>query len=247
MDFISCKKLPFTILFCLPLFACDSSSTIFRDIDKVLTESTVPTDGEIAAGLKEALEKGTRSGVSQLAQQGGYLNDFSVRIPFPKDAEKVENTLRDIGLGDEVDKVVVSLNRAAEAAVDEAKPLFMNAIKEMTLTDVRNILFGKDTAATHYLRSKTATGLMNAFQPQVKNALDQVNATKYWNDIISRYNRIPLTKEINPDLDKYVTQKAIDGLFLKIALEEQAIRESPIERTSALLKKVFGYADQQGN
>ena len=205
----------------------------------------IPNEHEMISGLKEALVKGTEMGVSSLSQSGGYLDHPSFKIPFPTDAQKMEQTLRDIGLGSEVDKVVVSLNRAAENAVTEAKPLFVNAIKEMSFQDVKQILLGTDTAATAFLRSKTSIGLKQAFEPKIKTSLDQVNATKYWEDIVLAYNKVPFVTKMNPDLSSFVTDQAIKGLFMKIAEEEIAIRENPLERTSLLLKKVFDYADSE--
>ncbi|KAA3651209.1 MAG: DUF4197 domain-containing protein [Bacteroidetes bacterium] len=228
------------------LSACGNLDQIIKEIENTTNGtgvSMIPSEFEMASGLKEALEKGTNSGVNKLNVAGGFLNDPQVKIPFPKELVKVENTLRDIGLSSEVDRVVNSLNEAAEKAVIEAKPLFVNAIKEMTFQDVKNILIGSDSAATTYLNSKTRGDLVNAFQPKIKNSLDQVNATKYWTDIIGTYNKIPFVNKVNEDLPAYVTGKAIDGLFLQIAKEELAIRQNPIERTTSLLKKVFGYAD----
>ncbi|MEQ8907699.1 MAG: DUF4197 domain-containing protein [Vicingaceae bacterium] len=227
------------------LLSCGNLDEVLREIDSVGTTSSIPTQNEMANGLKAALVKGTEMGVTQLHQSGGYLNDPKVKIPFPKDLEKVKNTLVNIGLEGQVDKVVNSLNEAAEDAVIEAKPLFVNAIKEMTIADAKEILFGTDTAATSYLKSKTRSGLEAAFQPKIKSSLDKVNATKYWGDVIGTYNKIPLTTKVNEDLPAYVTDKAIDGLFLQIAQEEEAIRENPLERTTDVLKRIFGYADSE--
>ncbi len=225
--------------------ACGNLDQILQEIENTTGTTTpaVPTQLEMSKGLKEALVKGTSMGVDKLNAAGGFLNDPKVKIPFPKDLVKVENTLRDIGLGSEVDKVVTSLNSAAEDAVIEAKPLFVKAITEMTFADAKNILFGADSAATKYLISKTRSGLEAAFQPKISNSLDKVNATKYWSDVIGTYNKVPFVNKVNADLPNYVTGKAVDGLFLQIAKEEAAIREDPIERTTSLLKKVFGYAD----
>ena len=209
--------------------------------------SAIPSNLEIGNGLKEALIKGTTSGVSSLSAAGGYLNNPQFKIPFPKDAIKIENTLRDIGLGSEVDKVVTSLNKAAEDAVKEAKPLFVNAIKQMTFADVKNILFGNENAATEYLKSKTGSQLTASFKPKIQASLDKVNATKYWTDLVSTYNKIPLVQKLNPDLNSFVTDEAIKGLFTKVAQEELAIRKNPAQRTTNLLKKVFDYGDTQGN
>jgi len=230
-------------LFMSIILSCGNVTEILNDVGGVLNESTIPTNLEIGNGLKEALVKGTNYGVSALSKTGGYLDNPKFKIPFPKDAQKVENTLRSIGLDSEVDKVVTSLNRAAEGAVQEAKPLFVNAIKQMTFAEVKDILFGADTAATFYLKGKTATGLKAAFEPKIQASLDNVNATKYWTDVISTYNKLPLVKKVNPDLSSFVTDQAVKGLFIKIAEEEMAIRSNPVERTSSLLKKVFDYGD----
>lgn len=230
----------------LSLFlACGTLQETMKSMEDMgsTSEPLVPTTNEMAMGLKDALIKGTNMGVDQLHQDGGFLNDPEVKIPFPKDLEKVKNTLIDMGLSSQVDKVVTSLNEAAEDAVVEAKPLFVNAIKEMTIDDARGILFGSDTAATSYLKSKTTAGLEAAFQPKIKISLDKVNATKYWGDVIGTYNKIPLVDKVNEDLPAYVTELAIEGLFNQIAEEEAAIRDNPVERTTDLLKKVFGYAD----
>jgi len=232
----------------LSLFlACGTLQETMKSMEDMTSSSpsTVPTNAEMAQGLKEALIKGTEMGVDQLHQDGGFLNDPEVKIPFPKDLEKVRNTLIDMGLSSQVDKVVNSLNEAAEDAVVEAKPLFVNAIKEMTIADAREILFGNDSAATNYLKTKTSSGLQSAFKPKIKTSLDKVNATKYWEDVIGTYNKIPLVEKVNEDLPAYVTDLAIEGLFNQIAEEEAAIRKDPLERTKDILKKVFGYADEK--
>ena len=237
-------KILFASLCLFVLTACGNLDQILKEIENTTGgTSMIPTEFEMANGLKEALVKGTNLGVDKLNVAGGFLDDPQVKIPFPKDLVKVENTLRDLGLGSQVEKVTESLNRAAEDAVAEAKPLFVNAIKEMTFQDVKNILMGSDSAATQYLVSKTRSGLESAFQPKIESSLDKVNATKYWTDVIGTYNRIPFVNKVNEDLPAYVTGLAVDGLFLQIAKEEMAIRENPIERTTSLLKKVFGYAD----
>lgn len=243
-------KILFTFLCLSVLTACGNLDQILKEIENTSggsETSIIPSEFEMANGLKEALIKGTNLGVDKLNVVGGFLNDPKVKIPFPQDLLKVKNTLTDIGLGSEVDRVTESLNRAAENAVAEAKPLFVNAIKEMTFQDVKNILFGSDSAATTYLNSKTRAGLESAFQPKIQNSLDQVNATKYWADIIGTYNKIPFVNKVNADLPAYVTTKAVDGLFLQIAKEEFAIRQNPVERTTSLLKKVFGYAETTSN
>lgn len=239
-------KAAIIFILCIRLSACANLEQVMKDLEQTTkTESIIPSTEEMAMGLKEALAKGTEIGVSQLHQENGFMNDPKVKIPFPKDLEKVKNTLIDIGLESQVDKVVLSLNRAAEDAVVEAKPIFLNAIKEMTFNDAKNILFGNDTAATNFLIRKTSTSLEAAFQPKIQSSLDKVNATKYWGDVIGTYNKIPFVKKVNEDLPAYVTHLAVEGLFLQIAKEEALIRENPLERTSSILKKVFGYADSK--
>tara|TARA_B110000046_G_scaffold31498_1_gene33465 strand:+ start:10435 stop:11181 length:747 start_codon:yes stop_codon:yes gene_type:complete len=239
-------------LFSSVILSCGAVNEIMKGVEEVIndagTTNSVPSNLEIGTGLKEALMKGTTNGVSNLSEAGGYLNSPQFKIPFPKDAQKIESTLRNLGLGGEVDKVIVSLNRAAEDAVTEAKPLFVNAIKQMTFADVKNILMGDNMAATNYLKNKTSSQLQAAFQPKIQASLNKVNATKYWDDVLSRYNKIPLVTKLDPDLNSFVTEQAIKGLFTKIAQEESAIRANPVERTTGLLQKVFGYADnQKGN
>ncbi|MDB4061424.1 DUF4197 domain-containing protein [Vicingaceae bacterium] len=246
-------KIASVALFSSVILSCGTVNEIMKGVEDSLTQTetstrSIPSNLEIGNGLKEALVKGTSNGVSNLSAAGGYLNSPQFKIPFPKDAQKIETTLRDLGLGGELDKVIVSLNRAAEDAVTEAKPLFVNAIKQMTFADVKNILMGDNMAATIYLKSKTSSQLQAAFQPKIQASLDKVNATKYWGDAISTYNKIPLVTKMNPDLTSFVTEKAIQSLFTKIAQEESAIRANPVERTTGLLQKVFGYADsQKGN
>ena len=211
------------------------------------TSSTyTPTTGEINSGLKEALEKATGISAEKLGAKDGYLGNLDVKILFPEEAKNIESTLRSIGLGSMVDQVVTSVNRAAEDAAIEAKPIFTNAIKQMSITDVKNILLGDKNAATSYFNTTTSPELTEKFSPIIDTSLKKTDATKYWSDVITRYNKVPFVKKVDTDLTAYVTKKAIDGLFIEIAKEELKIRESISERTSPLLKKVFGYADTEG-
>lgn len=204
-----------------------------------------PTTSEISMGLKEALEKGTGISAERLSLENGYLGNLDVKILFPEEAKNVENTLRSIGLGSMVDQVITSLNRAAEDAAIAAKPIFTDAIKQMSFQDVQNILLGEQNAATMYFKGSTTSSLTQKFSPIIDTSLKKVDATKYWTDAMTQYNRIPLVKKVDTDLTAYVTQKAIDGLFFEIAKEELKIRENINARTSPLLKKVFGYAESQ--
>ncbi len=198
------------------------------------------TTAEVAEGLKEALVKGISTGSDQASQLDGYFKNPQLKIPFPPDVQKVEDRLRQIGLGSEVDKFVMTLNRGAEDAAKEAKPIFIAAIKSMTIQDAWAILRGDEDAATVYLRRTTSALLYEKFQPVIANSLNKVNATKYYSDLVNTYNKIPLVEKVNPDLNDYATNKAMDGLFLLIAGEEKKIREDPIARTTDLLKRVFG-------
>lgn len=206
-----------------------------------LGKSTPLTTAEVADGLKEALVKGISTGSDQASQLDGYFKNPQIKIPFPPDVKKVEDRLRQIGLGGEVDKFVLALNRGAEDAAREAKPIFITAIKSMTIQDAWAILKGEENAATEYLKRVTSAQLYEKFQPVIASSLNKVNATKYYGDLVNTYNKIPMVEKVNPDLNDYATNKAMDGLFLLIAAEEKKIREDPIARTTDLLKKVFGY------
>ena len=204
------------------------------------TKSTNLTEEEVGKVLKEALNIGIEKGVSQLSKPDGYFKDLQIKIPMPDEAKSVEEKLRAIGQGKKVDEAIESMNRAAEDAANGAKDIFLTAIKELTLKDVMNILHGEDNAATKFLENQTRMQLVEKFKPVIKVSLDKVGATKYWKTVFTTYNKIPLVKSINPDLNEYVTQKAIDGLFIQIAKQELEIRKNPGARVTDLLKKVFG-------
>jgi hypothetical protein len=230
----------------LALTAC-TSAQINQTIGEVNKAMGTPpaekplTTVEVGDGLKEALVNGISKGADHVSQVDGYFKDPEIKIPFPPEVQKVEKTLRDIGLGSEVDKFVMTLNRGAEDAAKEAKPIFVSAIKSMTIQDAWAILKGEDNAATEYLKKTTSTQLKEAFKPVIQNSLNKVNATKYYGDLVTRYNRIPLVEKVNPNLDDYATDKAIEGLFVMVAKEEKNIRKDPVARTTELLKRVFGY------
>jgi hypothetical protein len=241
---LSFKRLSIGILFTgVLLFHPSCSSAQITDILKQVNSN--PTSAEISMGLKEALEKGTGISAERLSLENGYLGNLDVKILFPEEAKNVENTLRSLGLGSMCDQVITSLNRAAEDAAIAAKPIFTDAIKQMSFQDVQKILLGEQNAATTYFKGSTTSSLTQRFSPIIDTSLKKVDATKYWSDAMTRYNRIPLVKKVDTDLTAYVTQKAIDGLFLEIAKEELKIRENINARTSPLLKKVFGYAESQ--
>jgi len=198
------------------------------------------TNTEAANGLKEALIQGISKGSDQASQTDGFNLNRLIRIPFPPDAQKMANTLRSIGLGSQVDKFELSLNRGAEDAAKSAKPIFISAIKQLTFSDVWNILTGQKDAATQYLKRTTTSQLTTAFMPIMQQSLDKVDATKYYTTLSSTYNKLPLVTPVQTDLNQYATGKAIDGLFTLIAQEEADIRQNPVARTTSLLKKVFG-------
>jgi hypothetical protein len=197
------------------------------------------TATEVANGLKEALEKGATKGTERLSAVDGFLGNAAVKILMPPEARKVEETLRKFGLGSQVDQAITSMNRAAEDAAKSAAPIFVNAIKSMTIEDAFGILRGGDTAATAYLRRQTTSPLTEAFRPVIDKSLAKVDATKYWNTVFSTYNRFSKEK-VNTDLPAWVTERALSGIFLQLAQEEAEIRKNPAARTSELLKKVFG-------
>jgi len=237
------NKLTYIFSFCTLLFL--SSCATVAQIADALGQGVDPTTGEISSGLKQALEKGTGISAERLSSQDGYLGNLDVKILFPPEAQNVEKTLRSIGLGSMVDKTITSLNRAAEDAAMEAKPIFENAIRQMSFQDVQQILLGEQNSATLYFKGATTTSLSEKFSPIINSSLKKVDATRYWGDVMSRYNQIPLVKKVDTDLTAYVTQKAIDGLFIEIAKEELKIRENISARTTPLLQKVFGYAERQ--
>ena len=198
------------------------------------------SNADAASGLKEALLQGIGKGADQASQPDGfYLNRF-IRIPFPPDAQHVATTLRSIGLGSQVDKFELSLNRGAEDAARSAKPIFIAAIKSLTFSDVWNILTGQRDAATQFLKRTTSSQLVAAFSPIMQQSLDKVGATRYYTQLAASYNQLPLVQKVQPDLNQYATGKAVDGLFTLIAQEEASIRENPVARTTELLRRVFG-------
>ncbi len=198
------------------------------------------TQGDAAAGLKEAFTQGVTKGSTLVSQLDGYFGNPEIKIPMPADAQKVEKTLRDIGMGSKVDDAITSMNRAAEEAAKDAAPIFVDAIRKMTFEDALALVRGDQTSGTQYLQRTTTPALTASFSPVIKSALDKVNATKYWADVMSTYNKIPLVTKVNTDLTAYVTEKAIAGLFTMIAKEEIEIRANPAARTTELLRRVFG-------
>jgi hypothetical protein len=230
------------VVFCASLaFSCSSTQVnqTLGEINKALETEQPLTTVEVSNGLKEALIKGISTGSDLASKVDGYFKNPEIKIPFPPEVKKVEDKLRQIGLGNEVDRFVMTLNRGAEEAAKEAKPIFIAAIKSMTIEDAWGILKGQPDAATQYLKRTTSAQLREKFRPVIQSALDKVSATKYYGDIVNTYNQLPFVQDVNPDLNTYATEKAMEGLFTLIAKEEKNIRENPGARTTELLKKVF--------
>ncbi|HTF19712.1 MAG TPA: DUF4197 domain-containing protein, partial [Chryseolinea sp.] len=231
-----------TVLTSTLLASCTSAqiSQTLEDVNKSIGSETQLSATEVANGLKEALIKGISTGSDLASALDGYFKNPAIKIPFPSEVQKVEDKLRQVGLGSQVDKFVLTLNRGAEDAAKEAKPIFIEAIRQMTIQDAWGILKGSNDAATQYLRRTTSGLLKEKFKPVIHSSLQKVNATRYYGDIVNTYNKFPLTEDVNPNLDDYATDKAIEGLFVMIAKEEKEIRANPMARTTDLLKRVFG-------
>lgn len=217
------------------LTACDVLKTLPQGNGGILTEA------EAGQGIKEALGQGLVKAVLQLNKEDGFFKDAFYKILLPPDAKKIENTLRSLGFNQMVDKAILQINRGAEDAAGLAKPIFVDAIKNMTLSDAIGLVKNGDTSATHFFRTKTTAQLIAAFTPVIQSSLDKVSATKYYGDMVNKYNSFPTTfKKINPDLTGYVTERATNALFDLVSKEEKNIRENFAARTTDLLKKVFG-------
>ncbi|GMN09542.1 DUF4197 domain-containing protein [Croceitalea sp. MTPC9] len=198
---------------------------------------------EIARGLREALNFGIDKQVSKLTLKDGFYKNELVKILLPEELKKVDKTLRSVGLGNLADEGLKVLNRAAENAVSEATPIFVDAVKGITFNDAKNILLGSDNAATTYLKQGTETKLYDKFNPIIKNSFEKVGADKIWSNLITKYNNLPLTNDVNPDLTDYVTQEALSGVFTMVEIEEKEIRTKVSSRTTDLLKRVFALQD----
>ena len=220
-------------------FFCLSSCADLQSIMNSTQQSGALSSVDISNGLKQALELGIAQGVDLLGQKDGYYGKSLAKILFPEPLQKVDNTLRRIGLGSLADEGVKLLNRAAEDAVTEAKPIFINAVKNLSFSDATAILTGGKNAATDYLKKTTTQSLIQAFSPKIQASLGKVGADQVWENIIDKYNAVPLVTKVNPDLTSYVTEKAIEGLFLQIAQKEEDIRTNVASRTTPLLQKVF--------
>lgn len=199
------------------------------------------TNNEVVSALRQALEVGARNASSQLSTQNGFFGNALIKVMLPPEVKNAEALLRQFGMGAIVDKTILSMNQAAEDAAGKAAPIFVNAITSMSIQDGMQILTGGNGAATNYLKGRTTAELTNAFRPVIEGSLSKFNVTAYWNQLFSAYNNLPLVNQkINPDLTGYVTERALNGLFVTIAQEENKIRENPSARATDLLKKVFG-------
>jgi hypothetical protein len=214
---------------------------IFKKAGSLISKSSPANNlssEEIVSGLKEALSLGAQKSTDKLSKPGGFFKDAAVKILLPKQVRDIENKMRMLGMGKLVDNAELSMNKAAEDASRAAAPIFLSAIKSMTVTDALDILRGTDTAATSYLRKTTSPELITAFKPIIEESLKKTDASKYWKDVFTAYNRFSSTP-VDADINSYVTQKALDGIFHYVAVEEVNIRKNPADRVTDVLKKVF--------
>ena len=229
--------------FALILLITVSSCAELQGVVSQLPQGGTVSELDIANGLRQALDLGIDKQVSKLTQTDGFYKNELVKILLPEELQKVDKALRDIGLSSLADEGLKVLNRAAEDAASEATPIFVNAVKGITFTDAKNILLGNDKAATEYLKSRTQTELYNKFNPVIKNSFAKVGADQIWENLINKYNNIPFTNNVNPDLTDYVTTEALKGVYTMIAVEEGEIRNKVSSRATDLLKKVFALQD----
>ena len=231
--------------------SCDELTSIAETATSAVgggVETAAPalTNDEVIAGLKEALTVGINKGSSLASATDGFFKNPKIMLPFPPDAQKVKDKAIDLGLQNKVDQFELTLNRAAEEATKEASPIFIQAIKDMSIGDGFTILKGEDNAATNYLRDKTTSKLVSAFSPKVKAAIDKVQLTKYWTPLTKAYNTANILtggSDVDTDLNAFVTERAIKGLFLLVEKEEKNIRKDPLARVTDILKKVFSFID----
>lgn len=243
------------LLICALLLQGANAFAQFPNLNKIKKQATALTKGklpldkkslsqeEIGKGLREALEKGIKKQVSKLTATDGFYKNKLVKIALPEELKTVDKRLRSIGMGKLADDGIKMMNRAAEDAVKTATPIFVKAVKEMSFKDAKKVLMGKEDAATAYLKNKTTQPLSKSFYPVVQASFKKVQADKIWNEVIKKYNGIPFVKKVNPDLNDYVTQKALKGVFTMIAIEEKGIRKDSGLRNTPLLKKVFALQD----
>jgi len=230
----------FALLIVFNLTACAELQQV---VDAIPQSIEALSNADIATGLRQALNLGIDKQVTKLTQTDGFFKNELVKILLPEDLHKVDNTLRKIGLSNLADEGLKVLNRAAEDAVKEATPIFVNAVKDITFNDAKTILLGEENAATTYLTSKTQTDLYNKFKPVIDKSFSKVGADQIWTNLITKYNNIPLTNNVNPDLTDYVTNEALKGVYKMISIEEKQIRTKVSSRTTDILQKVFALQD----
>jgi hypothetical protein len=232
-------KRVFILFIAFNLTGCAELQNVINE----LPQTSGISNEDMAAGLRQALDLGIDKQVTKLTQKDGFYKNELVKILLPEELQKVDDALRKVGLSSLADEGLKALNRAAEDAVKEATPIFVNAVKDITFNDAKNILLGEDNAATEYLTSKTQTQLYDKFKPVISNSFGKVGADQIWNNLITKYNNLPLTSNVNPDLTDYVTTEALKGVYTMIAVEEKEIRTKVSSRTTDLLKKVFALQD----
>lgn len=227
----------------IPILFFISSCAELQQVAEEVNKNRTLSEGQIAEGLKQALNKGIDEQVTKLTQENGFYGNDLVKIGLPEELQKLESGLRKVGMGNLADEGIKALNRTAEEAVKEATPIFINVIQNMSFTDAKNILLGDRNAATNYLKNQTKAELYNKFEPVVSDNFSKVGADQIWQNIISKYNKIPLTENVNPDLTDYVTNRALNGVFTMIEIEEKEIRAKANSRTTELLRRVFALQD----
>jgi hypothetical protein len=234
------KKYMAAVMLSVSLLSCAELGNLGAAIPTSITET------EAAQGIREALDQGVGRGITLLNKQDGFFGSQAYKLFLPAEAQRIESTLRQLGMGSMVDRAILQINRAAEDAVGYARPIFLDAIRGMTIADAINIIRGPKDAATQYFRQKTTDKLIAAFSPTIKSSLDKFSATKYYGEVVNTYNNFPTTlNKLNPDLPSYVVNKAVTALFDQIGQEEANIRANPVARTTEILKKVFGWGSRQ--
>ncbi|MRT17087.1 DUF4197 domain-containing protein [Vitellibacter sp. q18] len=232
------------IIIFISVFGLSACAELQQVVDTLPNQTGIGVDSTtIASGLRQALDMGIEKQVTKLTQTNGFYKNPLVKILLPQELQKVDQTLRDIGLGSLADEGIKALNRAAENAVKEATPIFVTAVKDITFADAKNILLGPDNAATNYLEQRTQTALYSKFNPVIKNSFAKVGADQIWTNIITKYNAVPFVTKVNPDLTDYVTTQALNGVYKMISIEEKQIRNNISARTTTLLKQVFALQD----
>jgi hypothetical protein len=234
-------KIILVLVIALQFVGCAELQKVVNQV----SQSGVLSEAQIGNGLRAALDNGIKNQVSKLTSTNGFYKNDLVKILLPSELQAVDKGLRKIGLSNLADEGIKVLNRAAEDAVKTATPIFVNAVKDMTFADAKNILLGDKNAATTYLQGKTANSLTASFSPVIKNSFSKVGADKVWSNLITKYNSIPFVNKVNPDLTQYVTNQALKGVFTMIEVEEKGIREKVGLRDTALLKQVFALQDNK--